>query len=94
MDSEIVYLELNNWIPSDNEMGMIEFLDRIDDNEVREAEVCVAYTVWDLSLNYWVTCKRSWLEKNFPELINNTIGRQEEHLDWKPENYGYHFFTE
>lgn len=89
MDLEIVYLEFNDWFsPEDSKM----FIDTL--SFLEESPVCINAEVWDQSINYWVTGEKSWLDKNCPEILKYSEGKQEEHLDWKPENYGYHLITE
>lgn len=90
MDSEIVYLEINDWYSSQEEEN---FLNHLSNFDLETEKVCISCEVWDQSMNYWVTCGKTWLEENFPELITETIEKEPEHLDWKPENYGYHFIT-
>ena len=87
-EAEVVYLVMNDWTPSQAEENFLKSLNDLT------GKVCISCEVWDQSMNYWITCEKSWLEKNFPRLLNDIVEKEPEHLDWKPENYGYHFITE
>lgn len=93
MESKIVYLEINDWFPTESERKLKDDLLSTNIN-LKTEEICVSWEVWDQSVNYWITCKRDWLEKNYPELLSKAKEKEPEHLEWKPENYGYHSITE
>lgn len=92
MDSEIVYLEINDWTPTRLQKKFID--DLLARMNPKIEKICIHCEVWDQSMNYWITCERDWLERNYPELLDETVEKETEHLDWKPENYGYHLIAE
>lgn len=74
---EIIYFELNNWFPVEDYPNAEPFItwcsDYYLDNEqfVKENELCVVRSVIDMSANWCVTAKRSWVEKVCPKLLSN-----------------------
>ena len=83
MKDKILYFQCNDWLPTPEEAS--KFIDHISgdlfDNEddkygvntakqwIKNNELCVNLDVYDMSCQYWVTCKESWLEMFFPELL-------------------------
>ena len=66
---------------------------------IKNNELCVNIDVYDMSCQYWVTCKESWLEMFFPELlpyanelpINDSIfGDGKFYLKYEERNFGLH----
>ena len=77
---EIIYFELNNWMPSqdypDNDRFLEWFGDDLNlrfnnENWIKENKLCVRRTIIDMSLNYCVTATKSWVEANCPELLTD-----------------------
>ena len=80
---KILYFQCNDWHPTPEEAS--KFIDHIDgdvfaseDNKydiaaakewIKNNELCVNIDVYDMSCQYWVTCKESWLEMFFPESL-------------------------
>lgn len=87
MDSEIVYLRLNSL--TEDGLFLVNLLGTID--PIQE-EICIYAEVMDQSLDFWITCKKSWIDKNCPKILESV--KEPEHYDWRPENYGYHFSPE
>ena len=76
---KILYFQCNDWHPTPEEAS--KFIDHIsgdlfaseDDKYgidaakqwIKNNELCVNLDVYDMSCQYWVTCKESWLEMFF-----------------------------
>lgn len=116
MNKEIIYFEVNNWFcgrdyPNTekwkNWMHLQEepwFQFRKED-WLKENELVVVETIVDMSVNFCVTAKKEWVEKNCPELLTEfssflrtdkkgrelPIGRfGTQFFSWKKENIGLH----
>ena len=70
---------------------------------IKNNELCVNLSIFDMSYHYWVTCKESWLEMFFPELllyaneipINDSIfGDGKFYLKYEERNFGLHCISE
>lgn len=74
---DIVYFELNNWFAGRDypyEQPFIEWFAKDDiafENKqfVEDNELCVVCSIVDMSMNYCITAKRSWVEKKCPQLL-------------------------
>ena len=78
---EVVYFELNNWFCERDYPNEEPFLTWMHDknssfpykllneNFVKENELCVIAFPYDMSLNFLVTAKKSWVEKTCPSLL-------------------------
>ena len=75
---EIVYFSMNNWFSGrdypEAEPFLTWFSDDthlyfMDEEWVKKNELCVLGTLIDMSVNFTVTAKRNWVEKNCPELL-------------------------
>ena len=75
---EIVYFELNNWFcgrdyPEDE--PFIRWLENdcnqqfMDKDWVKENKLCVYWQILDMSINYLITAKKSWVLENCPRLL-------------------------
>lgn len=75
-----------------------------DEEWCREQGICVESEVADMSINYCVTAKREWVEKNCPEILGSGFIREPKNgeklpqahiagyfLEYKPENIGVLF---
>lgn len=78
MKEEVVYFELNNWIPGEHYPNVEPFITWIGDdlnihfnNEdwVTENKLCVVRNIIDMSVNFCITATKNWVEKNCPELL-------------------------
>lgn len=115
--NDIIYFELNDWSPTfyPDEEPFISYIvfDKNKDyyikfrdiNWIKENELVVVETLVDMSINFCVTAKREWVEKNCPRLLTNftqfirTPKREEKvpigkfgcpFLKWSIENIGYY----
>lgn len=117
MMEEIVYFEINNWSCGDDypdmekweswlDLGHFKFR---DEEWLKENGLCVIETVIDMSVNLCITAKRSWVEKECPELLvepwSKFLRYEEdgeppysqfgmEFLPWREENFGNHYEKE
>lgn len=75
---EIIYFELNNWIPGDyypNKEPFTIWIDGdykcylYDEDWVKENRLCVAMSIIDMSVNFCITALKAWVEKNCPQLL-------------------------
>ena len=64
---------------------------------IKNNELCVNLSIFDMSYHYWVTCKESWLEMFFPELLlyaneipidDSTFGNGKFYLKYEERNFG------
>ena len=117
MQDKILYFQCNDWRPTPEEAS--KFIDHIngdlfatEDNEygigaaeqwMKNNELCVNCDVYDMSCQYWVSCKESWLEMFFPELLPYTnevpiddswIGDAKFFLKYEEKNFGWHYIDE
>ena len=111
MQDKILYFQCNYWIPTLEEAS--KFIDHIggdvfanEDNKydiaaakewIKNNELCVNFDVYDMSCQYWVTCKESWLEMFFPELLpyanevpvdDSIFGDGKFYLKYEERNFG------
>ena len=56
MNEEIIYFELNNWMPN-------------KDYPNKENKLVVVRTIVDMSANWCITATKEWVLKNCPELL-------------------------
>ena len=77
-DEEYVYFELNNWWPGSCYPNVDPFktwcgndlcLSFEDEDWVKENQLCVVSDLVDMSINWCITAKKSWVEKYCPELL-------------------------
>lgn len=80
MDSDIVYFELNNWMPGRNYPNEEPFItwcgDDLnlyfdDEDWVKENKLCVVTELIDMSINWCITAPKEWVEKNCPKLLSD-----------------------
>ena len=102
---DIVKFELNDWFsgvdyPDDepfNSWIHEEYLS--DDNWCKEQEICVIYFVLDMSVNFLITAKKEWVERNCPRLLtehtefisqsnHSKFSNKIKFLDYKKKNFG------
>lgn len=76
-------------MPKEREERFLKYLESKSD--FIKDRVCVSFEIWDQSVQYWVTCEKSWLKKNYPELLEDIGPKEPEHLDWEIKYYGYNF---
>ena len=111
MQDKILYFQCNDWHPTPEEAS--KFIDHIsgdlfaneDDKYgidaakewIKSNELCVNLDVYDMSCQYWVTCKESWLEMFFPELLmyanevpidDSIFGDGKFYLKYEERNFG------
>lgn len=91
MDSEIVYLVINDWLPREWEKRFLNDLKLKEESKKKliQDKVCMVVDLVEYSVDYYITCQRSWLENNYPELSESITSKLDGHLNWAPENYGY-----
>ena len=78
----IIYFELNNWMPDDDYPNAEPFIDwmrcdagnnyyiRFRDKEwINKNKLVVVESLVDMSCNYCITAKVEWIKKNCPELL-------------------------
>ena len=112
MEDKIVYFACNNWHPSPKEADRliyehlekdVEVKESVEyfENFIKENKLCVNMDVVDMSVSYYITAKRSFFEKKFPELIEyvkeepyNFLWKIDKKLflEYKEDNIGYNFF--
>ena len=77
---DVVYFELNNWFAVEDYPNAEPFLtwcgnarNLYFDNEqfVKENELCVVRLIVDMSVNWCITAKRSWVEQHCPKLLSD-----------------------
>lgn len=80
MDKDIIYFELNNWMRGEdypNDEPFITWVGNDYDlkfqNEefVKENKLCVVRSIIDMSVNFCITAKKEWVEKNCPKLLTD-----------------------
>lgn len=80
MKEEIVYFELNNWMPGsdypDDEPFILWMSDDFNiafSNEqwVKDNRLCVVETIVDMSSNYCITTTKDWVLNNCPSLLTD-----------------------
>lgn len=114
---EIVYFEVNNWFCGRDYPNSKFFIECLkddlkqrfqNDKWCKEQEICVVFCIVDMSYNYNVTAKKSWVFENCPELFDDENKRficvPEEDcelpdcnldgyfLEYCPDNFGVHYF--
>lgn len=108
---DIIYFELNNWIPGEDYPNEEPFLSWLsddvnqklkDESWVQDNQLCVVFNYADMSQNYCVTAKKSWVLDNCPSLLTkfrNFLRFPDEYgdiignygclfLEYEPENFG------
>lgn len=82
MNDDIVYFELNDWWVYDYYPNAEPFVSWMEEGPgtifsnyewVKENELCVVGEVIDMSLNFCITAKREWVNKNCPNLFEYGI---------------------
>ena len=77
MENDIVYFQCNDWEPTpvESERFINEILENKEFktpneyfNKMKENRLCVNVDAYDMSGNYWITCSKSWIHENYPEL--------------------------
>ena len=76
-NEDIVYFELNHWIPGEFYPDEAPFDAWMDDESlnfatddfVKENELCIVMQIVDMSLNFCITAKRDWVMKNCPCIL-------------------------
>lgn len=80
---EVVYFELNNWIPGKHYPMEEPFITWMSNdlhiafnNEkwVIENKLCVVRSTIDMSTNFCITATKEWIEKNCPKLLTDHKG--------------------
>lgn len=75
---DAVYFELNNWMPGENYPNEEPFLawlkndlnlSFLNEDWVEKNQLCVVAAHVDMSVNFCVTAKKEWVEKNCPKLL-------------------------
>ncbi len=75
---DVVYFELNNWMPGEhypNEEPFLTWLKNdfdlyfLNHDWVEKNELCVVASHVDMSVNFCITAKREWVEENCPRLL-------------------------
>ena len=77
MEKEIIYFELNNWMPNSCYPDAEPFITWVSykhfnfDNEdwIKENKLVVVRTVVDMSANWCITAIKEWVLNNCPELL-------------------------
>ena len=77
MQEEIIYFELNNWMPNSCYPDAEPFITWVSykhfnfDNEewIKDNKLVVVRTVVDMSANWCITATKEWVLKNCPELL-------------------------
>ena len=113
MQDKILYFQCNDWHPTPEEAS--KFIDHIsgdlfaneDDKYgtvaakewIKSNELCINCNIHVMSCQYYVTCKESWLEMFFPELLmyanevpidDSMIGDAKFFLKYEKRNFGMH----
>lgn len=119
---DIVYFEVNNWTPDKDYPDIPQFTKWVgnsstdddwdkdtfcDDEYAKENELVISFALIDMSFNFCVCAKKSWVKNNCPSLLDEDkqfmakiCGGEPESrfgvpfLEYKPENYGVHHFAE
>lgn len=78
---DIVYFELNNWFSGRDYPNVEPFLTWMTDTKldqyflnddwVKEQGLCVVHSFVDMSCNFCITAKRSWVESVIPDLLTD-----------------------
>lgn len=112
----VVYFQCNDWSPSPKEAE--RFIHQYLEGDFSEhtpmktdAEVdewiendclCINCDIYDMSIQYWITTTKEWLEQNFPELLSFVSeepkdylfkGDKKYFLKYSEENIGVHWWT-
>lgn len=77
MQKEMVYFELNNWMPNScypnaepfKTWVSYEHFNFDNKNWIKENKLVVVRTVVDMSANWCITATKEWVLKNCPELL-------------------------
>lgn len=78
-NDDIVYFELNNWMPGDDYPAVEPFVSWMESdlnisfrNEewVKTNRLCVVESLVDMSSNFCITATKEWVDKNCPSLLN------------------------
>lgn len=107
---EVVYIQVNDWTPEDWEEVILDFLYVDDGNEIKdkhdmlvEERICVHQTIYDMSVQSWLTIPLSYAEEHFHDIMRHFSKKPQDYLfkgdrKWflkhDVENYGFHFFTD
>lgn len=78
MRNEVVYFELNNWIPGEDYPNAESFISWLSndlnqtlrsDEWCKENKLCVIHEIVDMSNNYKITATKDWVMQNCPQLF-------------------------
>lgn len=77
MNEEIIYFELNNWMPNEfypdaepfKTWTSYEHFNFDNEEWIKENKLVVVRTVVDMSANWCITATKEWVLKNCPELL-------------------------
>lgn len=95
-DQEIVYFELNNWMPGDHYPDEEPFKTWIgndlniyfnSEDWVKENKLCVVREIIDISVNFCVAATKEWIKRNCPRLLTEH-GKFLRYPDENGEVYG------
>ena len=95
---DIIYFELNNWIPGEDYPDEKPFSDwmRNDFNLsfanpkfVKENKLCVCVAIIDMSVSFLITATKDWVLNNCPKLLSDY---KQFLSDGSESRYGYGYF--
>lgn len=105
-NDEVVYFELNNWFSGTDypSSGILhkwmcnDFKQKFRNEEwIKRNGLIVVHSLVDMSMNYCITAKRSWVEKRCPSLFNEKNRKflrfPEEGEDVPEGRFGGHFLS-
>jgi hypothetical protein len=80
--SDIVYFELNNWMPSEDYPDEEPFISWVGNNRnnsttfydkiwVKQNKLCIVADFIDMSVNFCVTATKEWVLENCPKLLTD-----------------------
>lgn len=79
-NNDVVYFELNNWIPEKDYPATEPFLSWMgndlsirfrNEDWVEKNKLCVVESLVDMSSNYCITATKEWVKKNCPNLLTD-----------------------
>lgn len=105
---ELIRFELNNWFEGrdypDEEPFITWMCDDLNqyfmkENWIKENELVVTVALVDMSFNYCIVAKKSWIEENCPKLLttHSKFVRDSSRFDipfreYCPENFGVRWY--
>lgn len=107
----IVYLQCNDWSPSPEKASRLiyDYLEGsiYDKNSViktveeklewvKTNKLCINTDIWNMSIQYWITTTKEWLELNFPELLPYCSETPDDdyYLEYTEDNYGEFYIND